>query len=256
MGSLAQSFNNEAIFHLDRVTVDSNRSPFNIEAASSFANVDGADKQKTPGCIDMKSHYMTCSLFLLSLLFVVPARADSDGCYCTVRGYIAFELRSFKTPGLRAPHVLRLFRFEAGRGIYEAGEVPMEDFQAHSMTCTSNRIEISGFGRVYTRYTIDIAGESRTPRITGHIEDANRRFDPSKIGPAPAGQLGLSTARVVSLESFDADHSYQLVLSGSTKMVKGCSETDRKAELLQIDSRAIVSQRVLLYQDRQTECGE
>jgi hypothetical protein len=74
------------------------------------------------------------------------------------------------------------------------------------------------------RYVIAIAGESNKPRITQHVQDANRQHDPSKQRPAP-GQLGLSRPAVIPLESSDAEHQYQLVLSFSTNQVKGgCRE--------------------------------
>lgn len=205
----------------------------------------------------MRSHgtvLLTVLLSSLPLLLATPAYADSDGCYCISRGYIAFELRSFRTPGLSAPHILRVFRFESGRGIYEAGEAPMEDFQVHEMTCKSDRVEISGFGKGYVKYVIATAGESNSLRINEHVQDVNRLHDPSRETAAP-GQLGLSRPSVIPLESSDAEHKYQLVLSFSTKKVKEGVESIRKAELQQIDSREKTSQRVLLYEDRYTESG-
>ncbi len=205
----------------------------------------------------MKADYAARLTVLLSfslLLLATPSYADSDGCYCKSKGYIAFELRSFHTPGLQAPHILKVFRFESSRGIYEAGEAPMEDFQVDEMICNSDRVEISGFGKEYMRYVIAIAGESNKPRITQHVQDANRQHDPSKQRPAP-GQLGLSRPAVIPLESSDAEHKYQLVLSFSTNQVKGGVENIRKAELLQIDLGESVSQRVLLYEDRYTDSG-
>jgi len=205
----------------------------------------------------MKSHQtvlLTVLLSFLPLLLATTAYGDSDGCYCTSKGYIAFELRSFRTQGLHTPHLLKVFRFESGRGIYEAGEAPMEDFQVHEMTCNSDRVEIMGFDKGYIRYVIAITGESNKPRITQHIQDANRHFDPSKEGSAP-GQLGLSRPGPIPLASSDSEHKYQLVLSFSNHKVTDGVESIRKAELLQIDSRENVSQRVLLYEDRHTNSG-
>jgi hypothetical protein len=105
------------------------------------------------------------------LVINAPAHADSDGSYCTGKGYIAFDLRSFMTPTLKIPHVLRVFRFESERGIYKAGEAPMADFQVHSMTCTSDRVEVSGFAKVYVRYIIGITGEADSVRVIENPED-------------------------------------------------------------------------------------
>jgi hypothetical protein len=140
--------------------------------------------------------WVTMLVSFSTLLLATATYADSDGCYCKSKGYIAFELRSFRMRGLNAPHILRVFRFESGRGIYESGEVPMEDFQVHEMICNSDRIEIAGFGKGYVKYVIAIAGESNKPRITQHVEDINRLHDPSKEGPAP-GELGLSVPAVI-----------------------------------------------------------
>jgi hypothetical protein len=192
------------------------------------------------------------ALFVLStLLFVQPSYADNDGCYCTSRGYIAFEVRSFYNRKLAPPttHVLKIFKFESGRGIFEAGEVSMEDFQVHEMTCNKERVEILGFGKGYVKYIIDITAESKNLHIREHVQDANRRFDPAKEGPAPE-QLGLSGPAVIPLDSSDPQHKYHLVRSFSSKQVKDRIETIRKAELLQIGSGEKVSQRVSIFEDR------
>jgi len=65
----------------------------------------------------MKSCHWIALVLLLCLFGAAPAFADSDSFYCTGRGFIVFDLRSFIHPSLNSPHVLRLFRFEAQRGI-------------------------------------------------------------------------------------------------------------------------------------------
>jgi len=52
-----------------------------------------------------------------------------------------------------------------------------------------------------------------------------------------------------TLESDDSEHTYQLVISDSTKG----TETTWKAELLQVDFHQKVVQRVLLYADLRLE---
>ncbi len=202
----------------------------------------------------MKSHRGASLAMLLAfslLLLVSPAYADSDGCYCTSRGYIAFEIRPFHTPGLHAAHTLKVVRFESGRGIYEAGEAPMKDFQVHKMTCAADRVELVGFDKVWLTYVIDIRQPGKL-RIIEHVEEPAQQHPLSTVGPAP-GSLGLSQPGVIALGSADPEHKYQLVLSRSEKSVKDGLETTRKAEILQIDSRGNVSQRVFLYEDRNTE---
>jgi hypothetical protein len=195
------------------------------------------------------------SLWVLSLSsFALPAHADSDGCFCVSRGYIAFELRSFHTQGLEGEHVLRVVRFGPGRGIYAAGEVMMEDFQVHKMTCKRDRVEIAGWDKGYVRYTVDVATPDQ-PRVLEHTQDPERQHESSKEGPAP-GELGRSQPGVVHLESADPEHKYQLVLSRSESRIKGGVEYYRKAELVQIEPRGNISQHVLLYEDRFAEYGD
>jgi hypothetical protein len=129
---------------------------------------------------------MTCRraalLFIaVALAFCVPSRADEDGSFCTFRGYLAYELRNGITPS-EAGHVLKVVRFEPMRGIFTAGEVTLQDFQVHRMTCGQDHVEISGWGNIFKKYTIDIAGQDKLS-IVEYTEDPNRRFDSSKDGP-------------------------------------------------------------------------
>ena len=64
------------------------------------------------------------TFFVMVLALSVPSCADSDGSFCTSRGYIAYELRNGITPGV-AGHVLKVVRFEPKRGIYSAGDVTL-----------------------------------------------------------------------------------------------------------------------------------
>jgi hypothetical protein len=66
------------------------------------------------------------------------------------------------------------------------------------------------------------------------------------------GQLGWSVPAVKTLASDDSEHTYQLVISHSTKG----TETTLRAELLRVDSEQKVVQRVLLYERRDEEIGD
>jgi len=180
------------------------------------------------------SHRIVLAFFVF-LCSVAPALADSDGFYCTGRGYIAFDLRSFIHPDLKEPHLLRLYRFDSERGIFKAAEWAMKDFQIHTMRCTRDRIEVAGSGDA--RYVFD------TPAEKGKKDDADSSLE---------GQLGWSTPRVKTLESDDSEHTYKLTVSVLTKG----SETTWKAEQLQMDSQQKVVQRVLLYERQSEENGE
>jgi hypothetical protein len=165
---------------------------------------------------DMTFRMSLLALLAAALAFCVPSRADSDGCFCTSRGYLAYELRGAITPG-GAGHVLRVVRFESRRGIYVAGEVVLQDFQVHHMACTEDRVEISGWAEMFKRYVIDV-GEKQEVHILDYIEGPMQRFDASKEGPEPP-QLGYGQTRTFPLESFDSIHEYELRRSRSEKPV-------------------------------------
>ncbi|MBZ5574225.1 MAG: hypothetical protein LAO09_20360 [Acidobacteriia bacterium] len=139
-------------------------------------------------------------------------------------------------------------RFEPQRGIYAAGEVTLQNFQVHHMVCSQDRVEISGWGNIFKKYTIDIAGPEK-PKVVDFAEDPTRRFDPAKDGPDPP-QFDYAQAGPVALESLDPDHQYTLWLSASEKNVEGGVEHYRKAELTQADAQGTVSQRLVLYENR------
>ena len=189
----------------------------------------------------MKSSHRVILSILLSIFCVAPVFADSDSFYCTGKGYIAFDLRSFIHPDLKSPHVLRLFRFGSERGIYKAADWPMKDFEIHGMWCMSDRVVVTGSEDA--RYTFDIPGHENRDSSVG---------DDNDVTLSEEGQLGWSVAGVKTLESSDEAHKYQLVLSNSTKD----SEVKCTAELLQIDSHQKVTQRVLLYERQYTESGD
>lgn len=160
------------------------------------------------------------------------------------------------TPNLPAPHVLKVIRFEPGRGIYEAGALQMEKFDVRAMTCDGASIEVSGEGEgFYEKYMFDISDPQNTPRITQHIHDSKLRFDPKKEGPAPDGNLGIPARGMTLLESSDAEHRYKLALSAH-EVSGDCYTTYSKAELLQIDSHENVLQSVVLYEVVRQLCGE
>jgi hypothetical protein len=117
---------------------------------------------------------MSFSLILLVvfLAFATESRADSDA-YSSLslwnsQGGYAWRCGS---------------RVE--RGIYIAGEVTLLDFLIYHLICSEDRIEISGWRNVFTKYLIEIAksGELRNP---GPTEFPERQWsDAAKDGPAP-----------------------------------------------------------------------
>jgi len=109
----------------------------------------------------------------------------------------------------------------------------MKEFQVHAMRCTRDRIVVTGSENA--RYVFDVvAHESGGSKAD---DDATSSLE---------GQLGWSVPGVKTLESHDLEHTYQLVLSVSTKG----TEVTCRAELLQLDSHKKASEIVPLYERR------
>src|SRR2546427_6645168 len=94
---------------------------------------------------------------VITLATALPAVADSDGYYCVGPDYLAMEFRSFSTPGLAGPHVVKILHFDQDAGPRWAGEVIVEDFQPHRMVCEPLTILLEGAGnggRGWVIYTV------------------------------------------------------------------------------------------------------
>jgi hypothetical protein len=195
-------------------------------------------------------------LLVLSASLVVlsqPSRADSDGYFCSARGYLAYELRSFHSPGLSGEHVLRVLRLGKD-GITEGGEVLLEDFQVHELMCGSDLVEIAGWEKGYIKYIVRI--ENGRLRIAEHMSDPTRTHDSSKEGPEPRNLGEWSRPGVTTLESDDPHHKYQLIITHKERPANGALEHHRKTELVQVDAQGNVSQRLLLFEGTFTEYGD
>jgi len=100
----------------------------------------------------------------------------------------------------------------------------MKDFQIHAMRCTRDRIVVAGTEDA--RYVFDISRhEGRGPNADDDTDLASE------------GQLGWPVGGVKTLESFDPQHEYQLVLSNSTKD----SEVTRMAEIFRSTPTKMIS---------------
>jgi len=111
---------------------------------------------------------------------------------------------------------------------------------------------------VVTKYVIDLlpSGELKT---VGPTEYPNLRWqDAAKDGPEPTSlALFVPNLDPLSVESLDPEHDYQLLRNMSKEKSKeGWNEWHIKSELVQLDKSGNVSQRVVLYERRDTEYGE
>jgi hypothetical protein len=56
------------------------------------------------------------------------------------------EFRSFNTPGLAGPHVVKILHFEQAGDPRWSGEVIVEYFQPHRMVCQPQTVQLEGAG--------------------------------------------------------------------------------------------------------------
>jgi len=198
----------------------------------------------------------TLAFFAVAVVFSASARADSDGYFCTWKGYVAYELRQGITEGV-VGHKLRVVRIEPDRGIYVAGEATLLDFEVYHLACSQDRIEISGWHNVVTKYVIDLlpSGELKT---VGPTEYPNLRWqDAAKDGPEPPSLALFGPNNPLPVESLDPEHDYKLLRDMSKEESKyGANEWHIKSELVQLDKRGNVLQRLVLYERRDIEYGE
>jgi hypothetical protein len=203
-------------------------------------------------------HHIALGLTSLVVFLAFPtlSRAGDDAFSRTSKGYLAFEMREGVAGGAFR-HVLRVVRFQPKRGIYLAGDVTLPEFMVYHFICSADRIEISGWGRVYMKYVIEIAKSGEVRRL-GPTEYPGLPWKvAAQDGPAPA-DLGIFGPGVapLPLESLDPEHEYQLLRNLSGRQVKEGWEWHIKSELVQLDQKGTVLQRFVLYESRTVESGE
>jgi len=195
-------------------------------------------------------------LLVVFMAFATDSRADSDAYFCTSKGYLAYETRKGVTPGA-VGHVLKVVRFEPKRGIHLGGEVTLLDFQVYHMICTEERIEISGWRNVFTKYVIELEKSGELKNL-GPTEFPGRQWsDAANDGPEP-GSLGLFGPDLAPLPlgSLDPEHEYQLLRSLSGRAIEEGWEFHSKSELIQLDLKGNITQRFVLYERRNVEHKE
>lgn len=195
--------------------------------------------------------WLAIAFSTLAFLLCAPfARADNDGYFCAGKGYLAYEVNKH-TPPPKIGHSLHVVRFDSSRGLYHAGEVELQNFQVHQMTCSEDRVEISGWGRFFLKYVVGISDPQKL-QILDFKEDPARKFDPTKEGPKPAN-FAFDKRDTIPLESSDASHKYQLRSTRSEKFIQGGIRHAYRAELLQMDLHGTVLQRLVVYRSQSLE---
>ena len=177
----------------------------------------------------------------LLALSAQTARADSDGYFCIGPNYLAVQLRSFNTPGLRGPHVLRIVHFDTARGPRWAGEVVLEDFQPHGMTCSANGVAISGWTDDYA-IALD-AGLA--PRLLSRTKRNAPRKARQMVNLGSWAQPGITPIAVNG-----GVPRFQLRIVRASRGVEGGVDHHTTSTLEQIDSSGKAIRSLLLHDGR------
>ena len=191
------------------------------------------------------------AIFLI-VLAVLPAYADSDGYYCVGPGYLAVEFRSFSTPSISGPHVLKIFHFDEELGPRWTGEVVTEDFQTHVLTCGTSRIVFEGVGdsrRGLVSYVV-VLDSSGWPQIKSVSNDPSYIFVP-RDGPA---NLGLwAGPGVTLLPSASKEHHFQLRMTQSSHRQDRVILHDKRTVIEELDTSGQVFRSLQLTEGTRIE---
>ena len=183
---------------------------------------------------------------------VLPSYADSDGYYCVSPGYLAVEFRSFATPGIRGPHVLRIFRFDEKLGPRWTGELPVEDFQTHTLSCERERVIFAGVGspeRGRVTYVVNIASDG-TPTLASVQSDPAYVFVPQPELP----NLGLwARAGVTLLPSDTTSRRFLLRVTTESHRQDGAIHHDKKTVIEEVDATGITRTSLLIHEGTHIE---
>jgi hypothetical protein len=166
------------------------------------------------------------------------AHADSDGYFCIGPNYLAVQLRSFNTPGLRGPHVLKIVHFDTAGGPRWAGEIVLEDFQPHGMTCTANGVAIAGWADDYA-IALD-AG--LTPRLVSRRKRDARPKAPPMVNLGNWAQQGITPIAVNG-----GVPRFQLRIVRASRGVKGGVDHHTTSTLEQVGSSGKAIRSLLLH---------
>jgi len=190
---------------------------------------------------------------VLTVAAARPAYADSDGYYCAGSGYLAVEFRSFNGPGTSAPHVLKIVRFDEALGPRWTGEVVVEQFQTHTLTCSADGITFQGaggLGRGLVSYLVQL-DRNGAPRILSHTNDPAHSFD--HIPPEPPNLGNWARAGVTPLISAGAAHRFQLRVTETNRRSRSVIRHDMKTVLEEIDQSGRVIRSLLLNKGSRDE---
>jgi hypothetical protein len=184
---------------------------------------------------------------VLVTVFARKALADSDGYFCIGAGFIAVEFRAFSTPGLNGPHVLKIARYDPERGPRWAGEVMVEEFQTHTLTCGAKTILFEGAGergRGLVSYIIQL-DSAGPPRIVSHTSDPSYKFRTFPRGPDNIGNL--AQPGMMELPSRGGYPRFHLRVTNVSRRVESGVQHDMQSVLEEIDALGRVGRSLAIY---------
>jgi len=113
------------------------------------------------------SYLRLVALVALALALPGLAYADSDGYYCTGRGYLAYQFGMAPMP--IAPHRVHVISIRGPQGIPEPSTLELPQFQVHGMLCGDGWIDIASFTTLY-RITLDGNQQPVRYEVRGSLE--------------------------------------------------------------------------------------
>lgn len=188
------------------------------------------------------------------------ANGQEHGAFCTSKGYLAYETSRASAYGV-PQNVLQVVRFGSLQGVYKAGEVTINSFSVHVLTCSPENIEISGWGSVFEHYLIarppphDAATSCAPPgplQILEHHSDPGVKFDPAKA-PPESHWLWSEAFGSYPLDAVGGDHQYFLVIAGSDKSAKTEIHHRRIATIVEKNQQGAVLHTLRIYQNTLVE---
>ena len=201
---------------------------------------------------------LTTALFAAFFVFPPSSSASTqhanDGGFCTSKGYLAFDDLEFtegKGGGVE-PHLLKIFRFGTGHGVYFAGQMTLpERLVVSRIVCRTDHVELGT--RIYPdpspkRCIIDVA----TTSVMGGSAECDD--DPAEsllqLGEPQVLWGFAPDAATIPLESDDSEHQYQLRRHFSQRIATGGLESHIKCEIVKIDKKGTIIQRLVIYDYR------
>jgi hypothetical protein len=175
-----------------------------------------------------------------------------DGYYCVGPGYLAVEFRSFSTPSINGPHVLKILHFDEELGPRWTGEVVAEDFQTHVLICGTTRIIFEGVSdsrRGLVSYVVEL-DSSGWPRIMSVSNDPSYVFVP-RTGPANLGFW--ARPGITLLPSANKEHHFQLRMTQSSRRQDRVILHDKRTVIEELDASGQVFRSLQLTEGTRIE---